>query len=107
MSVEISNEVLQATQLSAEEFLHEIAILFYQQKRLTLAQAAALAQTDHRSFQQLLSSRDIAIYYDEHDLETDSETLKTFADTAESDMTDYLLNLEDYEERLARGEIAW
>jgi predicted HTH domain antitoxin len=58
MSVVISNEVLQATQLSAEEFLHEVAILFYQQKRLTLA------QTDRLSFQQLLASRDIAIHYD-------------------------------------------
>ena len=102
MSVVISNEVLQATQLSAEEFLHEVAILFYQQKRLTLAQAAALAQTDRLSFQQLLASRDIAIHYDEHDLETDIETLKTLADTAESDMSDYLSNLEDYEERLER-----
>jgi hypothetical protein len=26
---------------------------------------------------------------------------------AESDMADYLLNLEDYENRLARGEIQW
>ncbi len=26
---------------------------------------------------------------------------------AESDFTDYLPNLEDYEERLARGEIQW
>ncbi len=101
MSVVISNKVLQATQLSAEEFLHEVAILFYQQKRL------ALAQTDRLSFQQLLASRDIAIHYDEHDLETDREMLKTLADTAESDMTDYLPNLEDYEERLARGEITW
>ncbi len=28
-------------------------------------------------------------------------------DIVESDMTDYLPNLEDYEERLARGEITW
>lgn len=26
---------------------------------------------------------------------------------AESDMTDYRRNLEDYEERLARGEVKW
>lgn len=26
---------------------------------------------------------------------------------AESDFSDYLLNLEEYEERLARGEIKW
>jgi len=28
-------------------------------------------------------------------------------DTAESDISDYLRNLEHYEERLARGEIRW
>ena len=28
-------------------------------------------------------------------------------DTAESDISDYLRNLEQYEERLARGEIRW
>ncbi|RKY64278.1 MAG: hypothetical protein DRP99_02460 [Candidatus Latescibacterota bacterium] len=28
-------------------------------------------------------------------------------DMAESDFADYLSNLEDYEERLARGEIRW
>ena len=28
-------------------------------------------------------------------------------DIAESDLTDYLSNLEDYESRLARGEIKW
>jgi hypothetical protein len=26
---------------------------------------------------------------------------------AESDLTDYLANLQDYEERLARGEVQW
>ncbi|MBI4640648.1 MAG: DUF2281 domain-containing protein [Candidatus Tectomicrobia bacterium] len=28
-------------------------------------------------------------------------------DTTESDFTDYLKNLEEYEDRLARGEIQW
>ncbi|QLE44249.1 DUF2281 domain-containing protein [Nostoc sp. C052] len=28
-------------------------------------------------------------------------------ETVESDFSDYLSNLEDYEERLARGEIQW
>jgi predicted HTH domain antitoxin len=76
MSIVISDEMLQSTQLTADEFLHEIALLFYQQKRLTLAQAAALAQVDRLSFQQLLASRDIALHYDEQDLQTDLETLK-------------------------------
>lgn len=106
MSIVISTEVLQAAQLSAEEFLQEIAILFYRQQRLTLVQAAALAGIDQLTFQHLLASRDVA-FYDEPDLETDRTTLKILADTVESDMSDYLPNLEAYEERLARGEIVW
>jgi len=38
------------------------------------------------------------------------ELLNYLAETqelAESDMSDYLANLEDYEDRLARGEIQW
>jgi len=30
-----------------------------------------------------------------------------FVEIAESDFSDYLSNLEDYEEKLARGEIKW
>jgi hypothetical protein len=33
--------------------------------------------------------------------------LKEGLETAELDFSDYLRNLEDYEERLARGEIRW
>jgi len=32
---------------------------------------------------------------------------KEVLETAESDFGDYLANLEDYEDRLARGEIKW
>ncbi|MGA9377338.1 MAG: DUF2281 domain-containing protein [Phormidium sp.] len=32
---------------------------------------------------------------------------RELAEIAESDFGDYLTNLEDYEERLARGEIQW
>ena len=32
---------------------------------------------------------------------------RELAEIAESDFSDYLTNLEDYEERLARGEIQW
>lgn len=32
---------------------------------------------------------------------------KEVVDIAESDFDDYLVNLEEYEERLARGEIEW
>ncbi len=76
MSVVMSDTMLETAQLSAEEFLLEVAVLFYQQKRLTLAQASVLAGIDRLKFQQMLANRDISIHYDEQDLETDVQTLQ-------------------------------
>jgi predicted HTH domain antitoxin len=76
MNVVISKEILHTICLSAEEFWQEVAMLFYQQKRLTLAQASALLGMDRLAFQRLLASRQIPIHYDEQDLETDLVTLR-------------------------------
>ncbi|NJN66254.1 MAG: UPF0175 family protein [Chloroflexaceae bacterium] len=76
MSVVITDEILQTMHLSSQEFCQEMALLFYQQKRLTLAQASAFAGMDRLSFQQMLSHRQIPIHYDEEDLLTDLATLK-------------------------------
>ncbi len=75
MGVVIPDEVLETVQLSADEFLREMAILFYQQKRLTLAQACALVGIERLQFQHMLASRHIPIHYDEQDLESDIQTL--------------------------------
>lgn len=76
MNVVISKEILHTIRLSAEEFWQEVAMLFYQQKRLTLAQASALLGMDRLAFQRLLASRQIPSHYDEQDLETDLVTLR-------------------------------
>lgn len=76
MSVIISDTILETAQLSEDECLQEIAILFYQQKRLTLAQASTLAGIDRLRFQHMLANRHIPIHYDEHDLATDMQTLQ-------------------------------
>jgi predicted HTH domain antitoxin len=107
MSIVISDEIVAATQLSADEFLQEVAVLFYQQERLTLHQATVLAKTDKLLFQRLLASRSIALRDEEQDRATASETPRNLENIAEADMTDYLSNLEAYEEQLARGEITW
>lgn len=36
-----------------------------------------------------------------------NQQFSDFVEIAESDFSDYLSNLEDYEEKLARGEIKW
>jgi predicted HTH domain antitoxin len=43
--------------------LQEIAILLFQQERLTLAQASRLANLPRWAFQKLLASRHIPVHY--------------------------------------------
>jgi predicted HTH domain antitoxin len=76
MSVVISDGVLQAANLSGDELLQELALLLFEQNRLTLAQASRLAQLDRISFQQLLASRNLPIHYDVNDFEEDLTTLR-------------------------------
>jgi predicted HTH domain antitoxin len=76
MSVVISDGVLQAANLSERDLLQELALLLFQQNRLTLAQSSRLAKLDRISFQQLLASRDIHVHYDIADFEEDIHTLQ-------------------------------
>ncbi len=54
MALMIADEFLEAAHLSAAEMYQEIAVLLFQQERLTLAQAARLAQLPHWQFQAVL-----------------------------------------------------
>ena len=75
MSVTIPDEVLQAAQMSEGELRQELSVLLFQRERLTLAQAARLADMDRLRFQHLLSSRGISAHYDVADFEDDLRTL--------------------------------
>lgn len=63
--------------MSEQELRRELAILLFQQERLTLAQAARLSESDRLQFQHLLASRDIPVHYDVADFEEDLETLRS------------------------------
>jgi len=76
MAVIISDEVLHASRMTEDELLHEVAVLLYQQQKLSLGQASQLAHMSRMQFQHLLASRQIAIHYDIVDLETDLKTLQ-------------------------------
>lgn len=76
MSVTISDEILDAAQISETELRQELAILLFERERLTLAQSARLAELDRFRFQHLLSSRGIAMHYDVAEFEEDIRTLR-------------------------------
>ncbi len=77
MSIVISDEILQASQLTPSEFRQEIALHLFQTGRLTLGYASQLAQMESQEFRQLLKQRQIPLYsYDFEDLELDLKNLR-------------------------------
>jgi predicted HTH domain antitoxin len=73
----IPDEVLHSARMSEEQMRQELAVLLFQQERLTLAQAARLASMDRFRFQHLLASRGINVHYDVEEFEADLETLRS------------------------------
>jgi predicted HTH domain antitoxin len=76
MTITIPDDVLEATHMSEDELLQELAVTLYQQDKLSLTQAAQLSGSDRDSFQDLLTSRGIALHYDVEDLHQDVATLR-------------------------------
>jgi predicted HTH domain antitoxin len=76
MSVVIPDEVLQSAHISSDELLQAVALMLYEQGKLTLGQASALAEVSQLQFQFLLASRRIPLHYDVADFEADLKTLR-------------------------------
>lgn len=80
MSVFISDDILQAAQISEQELKREIAILLFYQKKLNLRKARELADIPLIEFQQELANRGIAIYDDVASFQAEVENLKAWGD---------------------------
>jgi predicted HTH domain antitoxin len=76
MAVVIPDEIFSATHLTEKELKQEIALMLFSRDKLTLAQAAKLAEMDRLSFHHLLASRKIPLHYGVADLEHDVKTLQ-------------------------------
>jgi predicted HTH domain antitoxin len=77
MSIVISDEILQASQLSSSEFRQEIALHLFQTGRLTVGYASKLADMPLHAFRHLLKQRRIPLYsYDVGDFELDLKNLR-------------------------------
>ncbi|MEP0918460.1 UPF0175 family protein [Leptolyngbya sp. DQ-M1] len=77
MSIIISDEILQASQLSPSEFQQEIAVYLFQTGRLTLGYASKLADISVNDFRQLLHQRNVPLYsYAVENFELDLKNLQ-------------------------------
>ena len=76
MSLVIPDDILRAANMSASELRREIAVLLFQQDKLTLGQASDFAGISRLEFQRLLASRHIPVHYDAQDLTDDLDTLR-------------------------------
>lgn len=76
MSLTIPDDILQAAKISEEELKLEIAILLYQQKRISIAKARLWTQKNVLQFQKELANRGISLDYEPEDRQADIETLR-------------------------------
>lgn len=76
MSVVISDEILQAVQMTEAQMVQEIAIMLFVQERFTLGQASRFALMNQLQFQRLLASRQIPLHYDIAELTEDLKSLE-------------------------------
>ena len=77
MNIIISDEIVEASQLTRSEFLQEMALHLFQSGRLTLGYAAQMAQMDQLAFRAFLKARKVPLYvYDVEDFEVDMKNLR-------------------------------
>jgi predicted HTH domain antitoxin len=76
VSIEIPREILRATRMTPQEIQQDLAILLFQQGKLSSGKAREMAGMSAWAFQQLLGSRGIPVHYDQMEYEEDVQTLK-------------------------------
>lgn len=76
MSLTIPDDILQSAKMTEEELKLEIAILLYQQKKISIAKARFFAGKNVLQFQKELANRGISLDYEPEDQQADIETLR-------------------------------
>ncbi len=76
MPVTISDELLVAAHITELELKRKLALTFFQQERLTLAQASRFAEMSQLAFQALLADRQIPIHYGVQEFREDLDGLR-------------------------------
>jgi predicted HTH domain antitoxin len=75
MIVEIPDQIINQSGLSAKEILLKVALVLFQEEKLTLGQASRLADLHQYEFQKELATRNIPVHYGEEDYHRDLQTI--------------------------------
>lgn len=75
MIVEIPDQIIAQSGLSVKEILLKVALILFQEEKLTLGQASKLAELHQFEFQKELTKRKIPVHYSEEDYERDLQTI--------------------------------
>ncbi|NEQ73206.1 MAG: UPF0175 family protein [Okeania sp. SIO2C9] len=76
MSVVIPDDVLRAAKMSEAQLKLEIAIMLFQQDKISIGKARRLAGINLLEFQREIAERGICIHYDVEEFEEDIKTLQ-------------------------------
>ena len=76
MSVVIPDDILEAAGISEAELKLEIAIMLFQQEKISIGKARRLAGMNLIEFQREIASPGICIHYDVEEFEADLKTLR-------------------------------
>lgn len=77
MSVLIPDDIVQATEMSADQLKLEIAIMLYFQGKISSGKARNWTKLTVIEFQQELTKRNLPANYDFDDFQSDIQTLKS------------------------------
>jgi predicted HTH domain antitoxin len=76
MSLVIPDEFLQTAHISEADLKLEIAILLFQQEKITLGIASQFAELNQLEFQRILGNRKISVHYGVKEFRQDLKTLE-------------------------------
>ncbi len=74
--MEIPREIMRSTRMTPQEMKRDLAILLFQQGKLSFGKAREMAGMTAWTFQQFLGSRGVPVHYDVEAYEEDLQTLK-------------------------------
>lgn len=76
ITLEIPDDITQASLLTEADWLREIAIALFKQELITLGRASKIAGMHLIEFQKLIASRGICVHYDVEEFEQDIQLLR-------------------------------
>ena len=76
VTLKIPREVLRSARMTEQQLRTELAVLLFQQDKLSFGKAREMTGMSFWAFQQLLGSRSIPVHYDHDEFEADLKTLQ-------------------------------